>query len=87
MKNLKALRVKAGLLPGDLAKLIGLSESSVAKYERLSLNRRNPTMRTILIFMQALNCTFEEFSSMNNLDLFALICFVLAAILSIKGWK
>lgn len=63
MNNLETRRKSAGLTRGQLAKLSGISISSLRRYE---IEERNPTAPQILRLSHVLKCTPNDLLGVNE---------------------
>lgn len=60
MSNLQSIRKIKGLSQNDLAKISGLSRSSICKYESGEKNINKAAAATILILSKVLDCSMED---------------------------
>lgn len=57
MKNLKKIRLQRNMTQAHLGALIGITAFQISKYET---RKANPSLSTVIRFLKALKCTFEE---------------------------
>ena len=57
-ERLQSLRIKKGISGNHLAKLSGISQSTVSQVE---MNAKSPTIRTLGMMCDALDITIEDF--------------------------